>query len=122
MHGGAKPIFHRDIRWPNIVRRADNPSKWFLVDWDDATWPPTSSATHLSRTNHAPSVFQDGHAGEVDVWAIGQLIRDASRFLVAFPPTILAVGEDLKAGNLDMEQVLVMFNEFRCQLPPVEEV
>lgn len=121
MHGSPNPIFHRDIRWDNIVRRADDESKWFIIDWDDATGTPTSAATHLSPTHHAPSVFHDGHAGEVDVWAVGQLIREASRFFLSFPPTLLKLGEAMQTGG-DAETALRKVEEFRRQLPPVEEV
>jgi hypothetical protein len=31
MHKGPMPIFHRDIRWPNVMRRADDPTRWFLM-------------------------------------------------------------------------------------------
>lgn len=78
MHDGTNPIFHRDIRWENIIRRADDKSKWFIIDWDEATGIPTSAVPYLNPFHHAPGVFHDGHAGEVDVWAVGQLIREAS--------------------------------------------
>jgi hypothetical protein len=66
-----------------------------------------------SKPCHAPSVFQDGHAGEVDVWALGQLIREAFRFVVAFPPIITQVGEALRAGQLDIGTALGKIEEFR---------
>jgi len=78
MHSGPDPLYHRDIRWPNVVRRADEPSKWFLVDWEEAAWAPTLAVTELDPKSHCPTVFQDGHAGEVDVWAVGKLILDRS--------------------------------------------
>jgi hypothetical protein len=28
---------------------------------------PTRAATHLSRKNHHPGVFRDGHGAEVDI-------------------------------------------------------
>ena len=58
-------LFHRDIRWPNVLRSTQNRS-WFLIDFDDASMAPTFAATHLSRDNHHPGVFQDGHGAEVD--------------------------------------------------------
>jgi len=85
MHGGVKPLFHRDIRGPNIVQHADDPSRWFLI--------LGSAAIHLNQNYHAPSVFRDGHAGEVDVWAVGMVIVKASRHLLGFPSNIVAVGE-----------------------------
>jgi hypothetical protein len=122
MHDGTNPIFHRDIRWDNIVRRADDESKWFIIDWDDAAERPTSAATHLNPSNHAPSVFHDGHAGEVDVWGVGELIREASRFVVSFPSSLLRLGEAMKGGELDAEAALGKVKEFRGQFLPVEEV
>ena len=35
------PLYHRDIRWENIVRRMEDESKWFLIDWEHAATPPT---------------------------------------------------------------------------------
>jgi hypothetical protein len=122
MHDGPNPILHRDIRWDNIVRRADDESKWFIIDWDDATGIPTSAATHLSPSNHAPSVFLDGHAGEVDVWAVGQLIREASRIVLSFPSTLSKLGEAMRAGGLDAKTALGEVKEFRGHFLPVEEV
>ena len=99
MHGGAKPLFHRDIRGPNIVQRADDPSRWFLIDWDDAAVPTTSAAMHLNQNYHSSSVFRDGHAGEVDVWAVGKVMSKASRRLLGFPSNIVAVGEKNADGD-----------------------
>ncbi|KAG8819460.1 hypothetical protein FRC17_010435, partial [Serendipita sp. 399] len=68
MHGDPCPIYHRDVRWPNIVKRAGITDKtWFLIDWDNAAIAPTTAATEqeLSRTSHPPAVFQNGHGAEV---------------------------------------------------------
>ncbi len=85
-HGDASPLFHRDIRWPNIIRNAHNPTKWFLIniDWEDAAWAPTQAVTYtqLDPISHCPTVFEDGHAGEVDIWAVGRLSMDMSSLIV----------------------------------------
>lgn len=31
-HDDNDTIYHRDIRWDNIVRQHNDPSKWFLID------------------------------------------------------------------------------------------
>lgn len=68
------PLFHRDISWPNIVRRLDDPHELFLIDWEDAAAPPTKAQRHLAAENHSPCIFIDGHGAEVDLWGVGQLI------------------------------------------------
>ncbi|KAG8805306.1 hypothetical protein FRC17_005574, partial [Serendipita sp. 399] len=58
MHGDLYPIYHRDVRWPNIVKRAGvTDTTWFLIDWDNAAIAPTTAATEqeLSRTSHPPA-------------------------------------------------------------------
>jgi hypothetical protein len=70
----APPIFHRDIRWPNIIRYLDDPQKWFIIDWEDAATPPTTAPLHFNRKTHSPGVFTDGHGAEVDLWSVGALI------------------------------------------------
>jgi len=113
MHDGKKPIFHRDIRWPNVIRRSDDSSKWFLIDWDDAATAPTRAATHLKADCHAPSIFSDKHGGEVDVWAVGRLFVEASQHTPDFPSDIVTLGEDMQAGTLDANQALNRVTAFR---------
>ncbi|KAF8339322.1 hypothetical protein F5887DRAFT_1232886 [Amanita rubescens] len=40
-------LFHRDIRWPNIMQSREDSSKWFLIDWEDASFAPNKSSTTL---------------------------------------------------------------------------
>ncbi|KAN0080641.1 hypothetical protein V8E54_003845 [Elaphomyces granulatus] len=67
-------VFHRDIRWPNVIKSLENPQNWFLIDWEDAAAPPTIAPSHFSRKTHSPKVFTDGHGAEVDIWGVGELI------------------------------------------------
>ena len=55
------------------MRRLNHLSQWFLIDWDDATTPPTKGITHMEKDTHAPGVRIDGHGPEVDIWAVGGL-------------------------------------------------
>lgn len=75
MHAGSNPVYHRDIRRPNILKRRDEKG-WFLIDWSDAGTAPTLAVTHMSREEHSPRVFEDNHGGEVDVWGVGRYLRD----------------------------------------------
>jgi len=86
------PLFHRDIRWANIVRNADDRSLWFLVDWEDAAAPKTFAASHLAPDTHSPRVAVDNYGGEVDVWGVGMLILDAAKFAFGLPSELLALG------------------------------
>jgi hypothetical protein len=100
MHAGPKPLFHRDIRWQNIIRSASTRTKWFLVDWDDASTPPTKAAMHLNQNTHAPAVFEDNHGAEVDIWGTGKLIIDAALFALDIPAAMITVGQRMVAGDI----------------------
>ena len=67
-------MFHRDIRWPNVIKSLENPQNWFLIDWEDAAAPPTVASSHFNRKTHSPKAFTDGHGAEVDIWGVGELI------------------------------------------------
>ena len=100
MHGGDDPIFHRDIRWPNVIKLPSLPnelSKWMLIDWDEAVGLHNKAALHLSEENHAPEVFEDNHGEEVDVWAVGKLITDAKRWIFDIPNEIYSFGLRLRS-------------------------
>jgi hypothetical protein len=99
MHTGSNPVFHRDIRWPNVVRSGSNPHTWFLIDWDDASTTPTFAAKHLDPKSHAPAIFEDNHGPEVDLWAVGKLIIDATVFVSNIPATLLELGQNLLDGH-----------------------
>ncbi|CAG8700430.1 14701_t:CDS:2, partial [Ambispora leptoticha] len=102
MHGGDDPIFHQDIRWPNIIRlpgASNEPSKWILIDWDEADGPPTQPATHLATENHAPEVFQKDHHGEVDIWSVGELITAASKWIFGLSSNLIEFGKELQSDN-----------------------
>jgi hypothetical protein len=79
MHSEPKPVFHRDIRWPNVIKRADDSKTWFLIDFEHAAFPPTSAMTRkeLDVNTHSPAVYKDGHGAEVDVWAVGALVKNS---------------------------------------------
>jgi hypothetical protein len=78
-HAGPDPVYHRDIRQPNIIKRLDG-SGWFLIDWADATTTPTRGVTHLKEWEHSPRVRVDNHGAEVDIWGIAEYMRQlASR-------------------------------------------
>jgi len=82
MHRQPSPLYHRDIRWPNIVRELGELGEtriWFLIDWDDATTPPTKARPNLQADTHHPAIAHDGHGAEVDIWAVGELIKEAHR-------------------------------------------
>jgi hypothetical protein len=106
MHEGPKPIFHRDIRWPNIIQHTDDPKKWFLIDWDDAVIPPTFAVTHLEKDYHAPALFSDDHGAEVDVWAVGLLIAQASQTILGFPADFRVLGITLQSKTLTALEAL----------------
>jgi serine/threonine protein kinase len=104
MHAEPRPIFHRDIRWPNVVQCADDPRKWFLIDWEDAATVPTLSAKHLDKRCHSPAVFKDNHGPEVDLWSVGMLIIESSGCFPSFPLNLLNSGKAMQSGGLNVSQ------------------
>jgi hypothetical protein len=100
MHADPTPLFHRDIRWPNIIRKASTKTKWFLVDWDNASTSPTTAALHLDRGSHSPRVFEPNHGAEVDIWGAGKLITDAVIFAPHISAAMLDLGTRMVLGNI----------------------
>ena len=105
MHAGPIALFHRDIRWPNIIRNGSTSTKWFLIDWDDAAIPPTQAAMHLDRNSHCPSVFLANHGAEVDIWSAGKLIVDAVVFASDIIAGVMALGRRMMGGEISSAAV-----------------
>ncbi|KAF8512677.1 hypothetical protein BU17DRAFT_53952, partial [Hysterangium stoloniferum] len=72
------PIFHRDIRWDNIIQNAQNPCNWILIDWEDAATPPTKGQPRFNMSDHSPRILEDDHGAEVDIWGVGHLITSSA--------------------------------------------
>ena len=75
MHAGPDPVFHRDIRQPNILKYIGS-SHWFLIDWSDASKAPTLAAKHLSAASHSPAIRLDNHGAEVDIWGVAYYMSE----------------------------------------------
>jgi len=74
MHAGPSPVYHRDIRSPNIIKRYES-HRLFLVDWSDASTTPTRAAPHRSKEGHSPRVREDNHGAEVDIWGVAYYLK-----------------------------------------------
>jgi hypothetical protein len=98
LHASEPQIFHRDIRWPNVMRSVTDSKKWFLIDWEDAAIAPTKAAPELRPGIHAPQVFQDGHGAEVDIWGVGKLISTAN--MHNLPANLLSLGREMVRGSI----------------------
>jgi hypothetical protein len=113
MHAHPDPVFHRDIRWPNIIRRVHEPRKWFLIDWEDASMLPTRAAKHLKKGEHSPRIFADGHGAEVDIWAVGKLFLDANTFASPLPIAMVAIGKRMREDEtMSAQQALTEISRF----------
>ncbi|KDQ06280.1 hypothetical protein BOTBODRAFT_181740 [Botryobasidium botryosum FD-172 SS1] len=118
MHAEPDPIFHRDVRWSNVIQQAGDPLKWLLIDWDDAACPPTVAAHDMNRVNHAPSTFENNHGAEVDIWGVGQMITEATKFFPQLSSGLIALGKKFKAQKgLLARDALTLMKEF-CQVDP----
>jgi hypothetical protein len=68
------PVYHRDIRAPNIIKKLDG-DEWFLIDWSDASEAPTRGVKHLKPSEHSPLVLRDNHGAEVDIWGVAKYME-----------------------------------------------
>ena len=57
---------------------------------------PTHAAKHLTKGEHSPRVFSDGHGPEVDIWAICNLFPDASTFGFPLSAATVALGKRMR--------------------------
>ncbi|KAF8329796.1 uncharacterized protein EI90DRAFT_3155212 [Cantharellus anzutake] len=98
-------VFHRDIRWPNVIQDITDRKRWFLIDWEDAAMLPTKAAPNLHPQTHAPQVFEDDHGAEVDIWGVGELIATAG---IDLDENIESLGQRMVEGSISSaEQALV---------------
>lgn len=105
-------LYHRDIRWPNVLRRADDPKLWFLIDWEDAAGSNNTAADHLSPEEHSPRIFVDNHGCEVDIWGVGSLITEASAFVVNISPELLKLGMWMQDGGPSADDALIAVENY----------
>jgi hypothetical protein len=89
-------LFHRDIRWPNVINDLDNKDQWFIIDWDNAGYPPTKAASHFNRKGHSPNIFADGHGADVDIWGVGELINSCR--ILSLSPKLLDLGKCMQSN------------------------
>ncbi|KAJ3742410.1 hypothetical protein DFH05DRAFT_1544458 [Lentinula detonsa] len=93
------PLYHRDIRKENIIQRIDDPSKWFLIDWEHASTMPTLAQPNFARETHSPAIFENNHGQEVDIWGVGYLILDAGGLIL---PEIRGLGDRICRDSLKL--------------------
>ena len=105
-------LFHRDIRWPNVINDLDNKDQWFIIDWDDAACPPTKAASHFNRKGHSPNIFADGHGADVDIWGVGELINSCR--ILSLSPKLLDLGKCMQSADAPtVGDALARVMEFR---------
>ena len=96
MHANPRLLFHHDICWPNVIQDASLHTKWFLIDWDDASTTLTQLAGHLDQNSHPLMVFENKHGTEVDIWGARKLIVDVVVFLSVISPVMLQRNVNVK--------------------------
>jgi len=90
-------LFHRDIRWPNVIKALGDNDNWFIIDWEDAACPPTKAMPHFNRKTHSPNIFLDGHGADVDIWGVGKLINSCK--ILHLSPEILDLGKYMQSAD-----------------------
>ena len=120
-HSEPNPVYHRDIRPQNIVKKS-NEDDWFLIDWTDAETPGMRSPHNVQfdPTNHDPRVCDPGHGGEVDIWGVGYcLIRLAASRRVTCPDEVREIGRNWQGSTPTAVEALAQikvlnFNRLSC--------
>ncbi|CAG8775912.1 9525_t:CDS:2 [Dentiscutata erythropus] len=93
-----KPIMHRDVRWPNIIRYHDEYQKFILIDFDYANYSPSDEPLEeFSETDHAPEMLTKKHDLKVDIWGVGNLINSCN--VTGIPSELLNFSTNLCKGN-----------------------
>ncbi|CAG8734309.1 12375_t:CDS:2, partial [Ambispora leptoticha] len=93
-----KPIMHRDIRWPNIIRHYDGYQRFILIDFDYADFSPSDESLYeFSESDHAPELLIKGHNFKVDIWGVGNLI--GSCYVTDIPSELSSFSTDLCKSN-----------------------
>ena len=109
------PLLHRDIRWPNVIQRMDDPQQWFLIDWEDASGTPTEALPQFSRGTHSPGVFLPGHGFEVDMWGVGHLIATSTAMNISSQLRRLGIRMQM-TPTLRAVQALTMLKQLQLTL------
>jgi len=89
-----KPIMHRDVRWPNIIRHYDEYLRFILIDFDYATFSPADMPLEeFSESDHAPEMLIKKHNFKVDMWGVGNLVVSCN--ITGIPQELLSFSTDL---------------------------
>ena len=80
------------------MQNREGSSKWFLIDWEDASFAPTKAARHLSRAEHSSKVHEDNHGADVDIWGVGRLILTTK--LQTVTPVLKDLGRRKMSGHV----------------------
>ncbi|SRR6266540_2331294 len=89
-----KPIMHRDVRWPNIIRHYDEYLRFILIDFDYATFSPADMPLEeFSESDHAPEMLIKKHNFKVDIWGVGNLV--ASCYISDIPQELVSFSANL---------------------------
>ncbi|RIB19230.1 hypothetical protein C2G38_2036206 [Gigaspora rosea] len=114
-----KPIMHRDVRWPNIIRYHDEYQKFILIDFDYANYSPSNEPLEeFSESDHAPEMLTKGHDLKVDIWGVGNLISSCN--VTGIPSELLNFSTNLcnrnpnkqPTASVALDQVKDMFRKW----------
>jgi len=106
------PLYHRDICWSTIIRRVEDQSKWFIINWEDAASPTTLAQEDFTTKSHSPAIKWDGHGAEVDIWGVGHLIVTNTAVDISANFRALGIRICAELERLSAQEVYDLVNEY----------
>lgn len=71
-------FMHRDLKWEKISRRVNErgESEWFVSGFEEAVGAPQIYPYRHHLGSHAPEMERGLHGVKVDVWGVGNMVRE----------------------------------------------
>lgn len=71
----------------------------------------------MCREGHSPRVFVDNHAGEVDIWGVGNLILESTSFAFNIPSELVELGKWMQNAEPSAQDALTAVDAYSLNNP-----
>ena len=68
---------------------------------------------HLDHVSHSPAVSEPNHGPEVDIWAVGQLIKEIPRSMKGFRRELVELATVMQCGDITAAQALKILRDLQ---------